>query len=207
MSEMTNSADETRGKRERLIESATALIHEQGAHRTTLADVAGRAEVPLGNVYYYFKSKDELIGAVLDQYKEQAAALTQEFERHRSPQARLKALIHNWSDMRETVARHGCPMGTLCAELDKNNGGRDRDAAAVIAMIIDWAEGQFRQLGRRDARDLAMALFAGIQGAALLANTFRDPTILTRQGHHLERWIDTLTRKSPTRRSAAPLDD
>jgi hypothetical protein len=29
-----------------------------------------------------------------------------------------------------------------------------------------------------------MALFAGIQGAALLANTFRDPTILTRQGHH-----------------------
>jgi hypothetical protein len=39
-----------------------------------------------------------------------------------------------------------------------------------------------------------MALFAGIQGAALLANTCRDPTILTRQAHHLERWIDTLTR-------------
>jgi hypothetical protein len=39
-----------------------------------------------------------------------------------------------------------------------------------------------------------MALFAGIQGAALLANTCRDPTILTRQAHHLERWIDRLTR-------------
>jgi len=63
-----------------------------------------------------------------------------------------------------------------------------------MAMIIDWAEDQFRQLGRCDARDLAMAVFAGIQGAALLANTLRDPTILTRQGHHLERWIDTLTR-------------
>ena len=94
--------------------------------------------------------------------------------------------------MRETVARHGCPMGTLCAKLDKDEGGRDQDAAAVIAIIIDWAEDQFRQLGRRDARDLALTLFAGIQGAALLANTFRDPTILTRQGRHLERWIDTL---------------
>jgi len=193
MSEMTNSAERP-GKRERLVKSAQALIHEQGAHRTTLADIAERAEVPLGNVYYYFKSKDELVGAVLDSYQEEAAALTKAFERHRSPQARLKALVQNWSAMRETVARHGCPMGTLCAELDKDEGARDRDAAAVMAIIIDWAEDQFRQLGRRDARDLAVALFAGIQGAALLANTFRDPTILTRQGHHLERWLDTLTR-------------
>jgi TetR/AcrR family transcriptional repressor of nem operon len=63
----------------------------------------------------------------------------------------------------------------------------------VITLILDWAEDQFRQLGRRDARDLAVTLFAGIQGAALLANTFRDPTILARQGRYLERWIDTLT--------------
>jgi TetR/AcrR family transcriptional regulator, transcriptional repressor for nem operon len=193
---MTNSAiEKAPGKRERLVKSAQTLIHEQGAHRTTLAEIAERADVPLGNVYYYFKSKDELIGAVLDSYQEEAAALTRAFERHRSPQARLKALVRNWSKMRETVARHGCPMGTLCAELHKDEGGRDRDAAAVMAIIIDWAEDQFRQLGRRDARDLAVALFAGIQGAALLANTFRDPAILTRQGHHLERWIDTLTRE------------
>ena len=192
---MPNSATRAQpGKRERLVESARVLIHEQGAHRTTLADVAERAEVPLGNVYYYFKSKDELIGAVLDGYRQEAAALIEGFERHRSPQARLKALVQNWADMREMVARRGCPLGTLCAELDKSEGGRDREAAAVLALIIDWAEGQFRQLGRKDARDLAVALFASIQGAALLANTFRDPTILTRQGHHLERWIDTLTR-------------
>jgi TetR/AcrR family transcriptional regulator, transcriptional repressor for nem operon len=194
MSEMANSESETRGgKRERLVESATGLIHEQGVHRTTLADVAGRADVPLGNVYYYFKSKDELVGAVLDCYKVEAEALIEGFERHRSPRARLKALVRNWADMRDAVARHGCPMGTLCAELDKDDGGRDREAAAVMGLIIDWAESQYRQLGRSDARDLAVALFAGIQGAALLANTFRDPAILTRQGRLLERSIDALT--------------
>jgi AcrR family transcriptional regulator len=193
---MSNSAVGARpGKRERLVESARALIHEQGVHRTTLAEVAERAEVPLGNVYYYFKTKDELIGAVLDCYQEQAATLIDAFERHRSPQARLKALVRNWADMREMVARHGCPMGTLCAELDKTEGGRDRDAAAVMALIIDWAEDQFRQLGQRDSRDLAVSLFAGIQGAALLANTFRDPALLTRQTRHLERWIDTLANE------------
>jgi TetR/AcrR family transcriptional regulator, transcriptional repressor for nem operon len=193
MSEMANSSAVNRkpGKRERLVESARALIHEQGVHRTTLAEVAERGDVPLGNVYYYFKSKDELVRAVLEGYQEQADALVAAFERHRSPQARLKALVRNWADMRDEVARHGCPMGTLCSELDKLGGDAERDAAAVMARIIDWAEGQFRQLGRRDARDLAVALFAGIQGAALLANTFRDPDILTRQGRHLERWIDS----------------
>jgi TetR/AcrR family transcriptional regulator, transcriptional repressor for nem operon len=187
---MTNSV--RAGKRERLVESATALFHEQGVHPTTLAEVAERADVPLGNVYYYFKTKDELVGAVLMGYQEEAAELIGAFERGRTPQARLKALVRNWSDMRDAVVSHGCPIGTLCTELDKFDGDLDRDAAKVIAMIIDWAEEQFRQLGRRDARDLAVALFAGIQGAALLANTFRDASLLTRQTRHLERWIDSL---------------
>jgi AcrR family transcriptional regulator len=193
---MTNSVTaKTAGKRERLVESATALFHEQGVQRTTLAEVAERAEVPLGNVYYYFKTKDELLGAVLDGYLEQAAALIASFERSRTPQARLKALVRNWVDMRDAVVRHGCPMGTLCAELDKSEGGLDLQAAEVMARIIDWSEDQIRQLGRpdADARDLAVALFAGIQGSALLANTFRDPAILSRQSRHLERWIDSLS--------------
>src|ERR671922_1680181 len=189
---MTNSVAVSAGKRKRLVESATALFHEQGVHRTTLADVAERADVPVGNVYYYFKTKDELVGAVLAGYREQAEALIESFERGRTPQARLKALVRNWSDMRDAVVRHGCPMGTLCAELDKIESGLDRDAAKVMARIIDWSEDQFRQLGCRDARDLAVALFAGIQGAALLANTFRDPSLLTRQTRHLERWIDSI---------------
>jgi AcrR family transcriptional regulator len=190
---MTNSANQKPGKRERLVESATTLFHEHGVQRTTLAEVAERAEVPLGNVYYYFKTKDELLGAVLAGYQEQAAVLIASFERSRTPQARLKALVRNWVDMRDTVVRHGCPMGTLCAELDKNEDGLDRDAAEIMTTIIDWAEGQLQELGKPDARDLAIALFAGIQGAALLANTFRDPTILSRQARYLEGWIDSLS--------------
>jgi TetR/AcrR family transcriptional regulator, transcriptional repressor for nem operon len=190
---MTNSVAPNAGKRERLVEGATALFHEQGVHRTTLAEVADRAGVPLGNVYYYFKTKDELVGAVLDGYLDEAANLIGSFERSRTPQARLKALVRNWTDWRDAVARHGCPMGTLCAELEKDEGGLDRQAALVMEMIVDWSEEQFRQLGKPDARDLAIALFSGIQGAALLSNTFRDPGILTRQARYLERWIDSLS--------------
>ena len=38
-----------------------------------------------------------------------------------------------------------------------------------------------------------MTLLAGIQGAALLANTFRDPELMARQIRRLERWIDSLS--------------
>src|ERR671931_627926 len=141
---MANSVAVRAAKRERLVESATALFHEQGVHRTTLADVAERAEVPLGNVYYYFKTKDELVGAVLAGYHEQAATLIDSFERGRTPEARLKALVRNWIDMRDAVVRHGCPMGTLCTELHKGEGGLDGEVAKVMARIIDWSEEQFR---------------------------------------------------------------
>jgi TetR/AcrR family transcriptional regulator, transcriptional repressor for nem operon len=192
LGEVTNSVALRPGKRERLVESARTLIHERGVHSTTLAEVAERADVPVGNVYYYFKTKDELVGAVLADYLEQAATLVASLDRGRTPRARLKALVRNWNDMREAVVDHGCPMGTLCAELDKIESGLDREAAKVLATIIDWAEDQIRQLGHKDARDLAVALFAGVQGASLLASTFRDPDILARQTRHLERWIDSL---------------
>jgi hypothetical protein len=62
----------------------------------------------------------------------------------------------------------------------------------LIAIPLDWAERQFRELGRRDARDLAVALMSSYQGVSLLANTFRDPELIAREARRLERWIDAL---------------
>ncbi|WP_371649728.1 hypothetical protein [Streptomyces mirabilis] len=94
--------------------------------------------------------------------------------------------------MREVVARYGCAFGTLAAELDRREDGLDLEAAKPIGLILDWTEDQFRQIGRCDARELAINLFVGVQGVALLANAFRDPDIMTGQVRHLERWIDAL---------------
>ena len=61
-----------------------------------------------------------------------------------------------------------------------------------MALTIDWAEEQFRHMGKRDARDLAVGLVAAIQGTALLTTSFRDPEIMTREAPRLSRWIDEL---------------
>ncbi len=56
--------------RERLVTAGRQLIHNQGFGRTTLADIAEASGVPLGNVYYYFRNKEELLAAVADAHKD-----------------------------------------------------------------------------------------------------------------------------------------
>jgi TetR/AcrR family transcriptional regulator, transcriptional repressor for nem operon len=193
LSEMTSSSSaQPLGKRERLVTSARELLHDQGVERTTLAEIAEAAEVPAGNVYYYFKTKDELVAAAIDAHVAEIEAMLASLERHRSPQARLKALVRAFVGQRELVARSGCPHGSLCQELDKRDDELRDTAGALIALPLDWAERQFRQMGRRDARDLAVALIASYQGVALLTNTFRDPALIRREGRRLEKWIDSL---------------
>jgi AcrR family transcriptional regulator len=192
---MTDSVDSRAsqlGKRERLVEGARHVLYEQGVERTTIADVAQAADVPAGNVYYYFKTKDELVEAAIAGHTEEVRTRLKALEVHRTPKARLKALVRMLADEAEAVARFGCPQGTLCSELDKRDGELSRSCADMLRLPVDWAERQFREMGRRDARELAFALIASYQGMALLTNAFRDPGLMTREAKRLDRWIDSL---------------
>jgi AcrR family transcriptional regulator len=191
---MTDSG--RRGKRGRLVEGARKVFHEQGIEASTLADVAEAADVPVGNVYYYFKTKDELIEAAIDAHGEHIQTVLAELDRHATPEARLKALARSLPEMSERVARYGCPHGSLCQELAKRDDGLGGRAAKLMALTVDWAEEQFRLIGRRDARDLAVGLVAAIQGTSLLASAFRDPDMMNRQARRLARWIDEVAVKN-----------
>ena len=111
--ERTETVGRGSGKRERLVEGAQGAFHEQGVERTTLADVASRADVPLGNVYYYFKTKDQLVEAALESPADAMREMLQSAERHRTPRARLKAMVRAFGEQRDVVAQRGCPVGTL----------------------------------------------------------------------------------------------
>src|ERR1700758_1524109 len=190
---MTDSiSTPTQDKRHRLVEGARQTMHEQGVENTTIADIARAAKVPVGNVYYYFKTKDELVAAAIQSHAQDVHAVLQSLERHRPPRARLKALVRELMSQRELISAYGCPVGSLCSELDKRTNGLDHTCAELLRLPVDWAEQQFRSMGRRDARDLAVALLASSQGIPLLTTTFRDPELMSREGRRLERWIDSL---------------
>jgi TetR/AcrR family transcriptional regulator, transcriptional repressor for nem operon len=189
----TTGVEQRPGKRERLVAAATQLLHQRGIERTTLAEIAQLAEVPPGNIYYYFKTKDDVIAAVVAAHAEQVgSALAAIDSRFRSPKGRLKALVQELIGQSEIVARYGCPLGSLCSELDKRLDAPDFAVAKLMLLIIDWAEARFQELGRgSQSRELAIDLLAAYEGSALLATTMRDPKVLLEASRRLDRWIDS----------------
>ncbi|MGV9836922.1 TetR/AcrR family transcriptional regulator [Nocardia niigatensis] len=180
------------GKRQRLADAAAKVFHEQGVEKATIADIARAADVPVGNVYYYFKTKDQLVQAAISAHARTAQDIIAALEQFDSPTERLKALVRGWVDQRELAAQFGCPSGSLAAELDKRADGLDRELADVMRGLLDWIDAQFAGMGRTDSRELAVALLAAYQGISLLTNTFRDPAMMAAEGARLERWIDSL---------------
>jgi len=116
--------------------------------------------------------------------------------RNHSSRARLKVFVRLLVSQPDWVALYGCPRGSLCSELDKQDNDLARACKELMHTPIAWIEQQFKAMGRRDARDLAFSLLASYEGTALLANTFRDPDLMAREGRRLECWIDSLARDS-----------
>jgi AcrR family transcriptional regulator len=193
-----NDADEASspapvGKRERLIAAACDLLYRQGIAGTTLADIAEAAEVPLGNMYYYFKTKDDIVAAVVEARTEQLRSATAALaRRHGSPKARLKALVGLLADARDTIADYGCPYGTLCTDLANYSGEPHELTAPLMQTLLDWTEQQFHAMGRRDAHDLALELVIAYQGSAVLTNALAQPEVMARQARRLEKWITAM---------------
>ncbi|WP_433366159.1 TetR/AcrR family transcriptional regulator [Actinoplanes sp. CA-142083] len=173
--------------------SATELLHRNGVGATSLAGIAERAEVPLGNVYYYFRTKDDLVRAVLDAQTAQVAAMVEGFAAIQDPAERLKALASRWDQMRDVVTRYGCPFGSLSTELTRRDDSVGQADATPMRNILEWTTTQFRELGCAEARNLAITLLSAIQGSALLAATLREPEVLTAEIRRLHDWIETVT--------------
>ena len=181
----------TSDKRERLIKASRELIHKQGFERTTLADIARVSGVPLGNVYYYFHTKEEILEAVAQDLSDDFRLRAEKFEHESNPKARLIAFLDSVIVGRKTFAERGCPVGSLSQELNKPpTTGRDKVNQALI-LRAQWASEQFRLMGRRDAQDLGVSLIASIQGVILMANALKDPEVIVRQVNQLKTWLST----------------
>ena len=180
-------------KRSRLVQTAAKLVYERGFRKTRLADIAAEAGVPSGNVYYYFKTKDEIGVAVMEQRLAELHTVLEICDRADAPKDRLQAFIQMTFDNREQVSLGGCPIGALCAEMQKEGSALAEQARPPFVALLSWMEAQFRELDKGEAsQGLALHLVSALQGISLLANTFRDPKLITLEADYLQAWIRTL---------------
>lgn len=61
------STDKHSAKRSRIVETATELFSSRGYAATRMQDIAGALDMQAGSLYYYFDSKESLLGAIVSE--------------------------------------------------------------------------------------------------------------------------------------------
>jgi len=179
-----------------IIDKADQLFYESGFEHTSFAGIASRVGISRGNFYYHFKSKDEILQAVIDRRLANTQQMLDAWsEEAATPEARIKCFINILIMNRDKIKRYGCPVGSLTNELSKLGHPALAEASSVFTLFKDWLAREFSALGQgREAARLALHLLARSQGIATIASAFDDEDFLYQEAEELNRWLGGYTR-------------
>jgi TetR/AcrR family transcriptional repressor of nem operon len=200
MTQTATKVKEGKSTREVVIEAASRLIHLKGYQNTSVDDVLSASGVGKGNFYYYFKSKEELGHAILDQLVAEFLDRTLEpcfADPAANPLGQIRCFLDRILDaQRGRNCVGGCPLGNLASELsDVHEGFRTRLAALFAA----WRDRLTRALNDARARGLvtpdcvpetvSQFLVASLEGAILLAKVTKDISTLEGSVVEMKRYL------------------
>jgi TetR/AcrR family transcriptional regulator, transcriptional repressor for nem operon len=141
-------------------------------------------------VYYHFRSKDEMIEAVVAARREEIRDELELASCEADPLERLRSLIHDSKQNRELLTAHGCPYASLAQGLREIQNQQADNAGSLLRLYLEFAETQFRALRQPKARALAAEFLARLYGAYTLANAMDDTAFLDEQLLSIERWLE-----------------
>lgn len=181
--------------RDNIINAADRLFYQQGYEHTSFTDIANAVAISRGNFYFHFKSKDEILEAVINLRQENTQRMLEQWEREgTTPGDRIRSFIHILIMNQAKIKNYGCPVGTLCAELAKLNHTSQTEANKLFTLFRAWLRKQFTLLGHeKNADEFAMHLLARSQGVAMLTNAFRDEEFVKQEVKQMDDWLDSLT--------------
>lgn len=173
-----------RDRRERLARAAADLFHERGYDAVSLRDIAARAGVPAGAVFYHFPTKAALATVAADAQLNRAEEILARAAEGRSPEERLTIIATGLAAGAPLAARHGCPIQRLARDL-ANGGEAERAARETCiraATLLRTSVAAELTAGGIDAdrADIAARDFtARWAGSAVLAFLAGDPAPMT----------------------------
>jgi TetR/AcrR family transcriptional regulator, transcriptional repressor for nem operon len=178
--------------RTEIVKAAKDLFYRKGYHHTSFSDIVEDAGVLRGNIYHYFKSKDELLAAIVEQRLAEYAAMLESWDsEYVEPVQKLKRFARMLVERRDDLAQYGCPVGTLNAELGKTRQDAANPARALMDLFATWLTRQFVALEyRKEARAVALHLLGRAQGISVISHVYKDADLLQREVAELEAWID-----------------
>jgi len=178
--------------RQRIVTAADELFYRQGYENTSFSDIADDVGISRGNFYYHFKSKDEILNAVIDARIVGIKSMLNDWDKKYSdPKQRLYHYVDMQLQNQENIISHGCPVGSLCTELAKANHSMQDNANKMFTVFRDWLIVQLKLLGiSKNTNQIAMHILARSQGIATIMNAFADTKFLRQEAKQLKQWLD-----------------
>jgi TetR/AcrR family transcriptional repressor of nem operon len=168
--------------RERLVEAARVLFWKHGYASTGIAQILKEADAGSGSLYYFFPTKEDLLLAVLEWYRENLwpAVIDPVFARVTDPIERIFGVLDGYRQgLLATDFRHGCPIGNLALELaDSHPTARQLLAVnftgwrkAIEECVTAAAERLPDSVNRAE---LALFVLTTMEGAVMLARAYQS---------------------------------
>lgn len=191
MQGMASKGEKTRAD---IVNCARKLFYEHGYDSSSFTQIVDATGLFRGNIYHYFKTKDEILEAVVASYLNDYQALLTQWEReHHDPKARLRAFVDMITGHKAALVKYGCPIGSLNTELGKERHELQHIARALFELFQNWLAARFTELGlAKEANELALHLLGRAQGIAVITHVYRDKQYLEREIGQLVSWINQL---------------
>jgi AcrR family transcriptional regulator len=88
--------EKSQEKKNGILEATLELVAEQGFHGTSISQIANKADVNVGSIYYYFESKDDIINALyLDCKSHITKSAFADCDESDPPEICLKKMVRN----------------------------------------------------------------------------------------------------------------
>jgi TetR/AcrR family transcriptional regulator, transcriptional repressor for nem operon len=187
---MKVSREQMAENRQRILEVAGRLFREKGFEAVSVAEVMKAAGLTHGGFYGHFASKDDLI----------AQTLCSAIGARKGVKLDLRHFMDEYLSPRHRNNRaEGCVIAGLAADtLRQAHGARSAIADGVQAQI-DWMSKELPGQDEASRRRKAIASWAAMVGATILARTATDPALSDEILRETRAWIDEgLDRSVPT---------
>lgn len=178
--------------KDKIIELADQLFYEQGFEHSSFANIAKQMGISRGNFYHHFKSKDDILNAVIEKHLSKTQGLLEQWQSdHPDAISRIQCFINILIMNRAKITLYGCPVGTLTTELSKLDHPALDNANEIFLLFKNWLQQEFLHVAPKEkAETLAMHLLARSQGIATLASAFHDEAFLYQEVETLNQWLN-----------------
>ena len=172
-----SAAIRSSAKRDALLDTAEALFARQGYRAVGIDTVLAQAGVAKMTLYKHFKSKEDLIAAVLERRGNAiAAGLTERIAvAPEEPRARLLAVFDWLEEAVRSPEFHGCLFIKAASEYPAAEELPRQAALAFKEGCRTLLEGLCRDVGAGDPEGLARQLQLLLEGALVMAFLQRNP--------------------------------